>query len=148
MVSEQLFDHKGNSWLETRTWQELSMTSIWALIWAAVNLQFLRLLTRMNVSSAAKVTLGLPFLEWWASFILPYNRFYQLSNRAVNCVSAWLLHSTVDLPSPIKKASVSKLLTSIDLFLTRYTTLTLALNACYIQPQLLNKTVITPSDAS
>ena len=33
---------------------------LWALIWGAVNLRFLRLATLMNFSSAAEVTLGLP----------------------------------------------------------------------------------------
>ena len=47
------------------------------LIWGAVNLWFLRLVTLMTLSSAAEVTLGLPILGWssWGPFIKAFDGF-------------------------------------------------------------------------
>ena len=48
---------------------EICEAIIWDAIWGAVNCRFLRLVTLMNLSSAAEVILGLPFL-WRSSWEL------------------------------------------------------------------------------
>ena len=86
VVSLQQFDHEGL--IHAVSCEQLvsrcvcylnSVKHLCALIWGAVNWWFLRLVTVMNLSSAAEVTLGLPVLGlpvlMRASFIIAFDGF-------------------------------------------------------------------------
>ena len=66
MVSLQQFDHEGLIHAVSSEQLMLRFVSYLNSVKHLYGLQFLTLVTRINLSSAAEVTLGLPFL-WWSS---------------------------------------------------------------------------------
>ena len=67
VISLQQFDHE--ELIHAVSSEQLMLRCVWHLnsVRHLFGLQFLRLLTVINLSSAAEVTLGLPFL-WWYQF--------------------------------------------------------------------------------